>query len=250
MEQNKGYEKELRRIPASRVRISDRIPQLFSDPNALEKKALSMNSTPFVDRIKVRPLTEEEKEEDPDHDFELFYGVLTLKGAQMLGWAELDAYVFQVSLEDSITLNHLEYRYTEPLTWIETYKGMEKILREKPDMPVERLAIQLREDPVLAKKVMRAVKLINEGAMDAICVSVQNCHEGSIDLGGYRFRMEFAVPLAKLENMDPDSLKIEALVERTVKIAIDNEMDMDDMLDLVDWVLEGNEPGDFYTEEA
>lgn len=53
--------------------------------------------------------------------------------------------------------------------------------------------------------------------------------------------------ITKTTNKISDAQK---LVERVVKVAIENEVYSEDLQELVDWALVGNKPEEFYVQEA
>jgi hypothetical protein len=209
-----------------------------------------MQATGYAEDIWVRRLTEEEKKADPDHDFELFKEISTLKGAEMLGWPKLNATVFDIDEWEGVRLHEATLRHSQPLTWVEVYAGMERILTEYPHNTVGQLAIKLQKDPVVAAKVLPVVKLLNESAQKAIWQSLRSVIEEGIDMGGYRFVEELAIPLKRLEGFSKNLLETQRTVEKVVGIAIENEMGYDEIGELVDWVLAGNDPDEYFEKEA
>ena len=57
-------------------------------------------------------------------------------------------------------------------------------------------------------------------------------------------------PLSEEEKASIDLVQVQNLVGKTVTTAIENEMDGNDLEELVDWVLEGNDSGEFFIHEA
>ena len=234
------------RIPVSRIRIGKNIPALFSE-QAVERKALSMKAYMQAKEIKVRVLSEAEKAADPGHDYELFYEVLTFKGAQKLGWPTLNALIYEeIDEMEALIFNFRESHHSNPLTWVELYGAMEEILKDDPEETLENLAVQFEEDPGEAKQVMRAMKLFNEDTELVIIKNVQ-AGWGHYD---YQFVQELAIPLIRLEAFHSNPFKVQQLVERTVKTAIEHQLHLEDMEELVSLVLEGNEPEECFEKEA
>jgi ParB-like chromosome segregation protein Spo0J len=236
-------------IDIQRIRVHRHcLNHYYSDE--VEKRALSLQAFKYYTPVKVRPLTEQEKAQDTEHDFELFYDGLTLDGAKKLGWSTLEAYIYEIDEMEAIRLkNSLDFN-TSSLTWVELYASMENMLKDNPKNTVAELAIVFEEDVALAEEVIPVMKLLNESTREAIYKSIRNCLEGRVDMGGYRFYPEFAVPLARLEGLSDNLSETQKTVEEVVEVAIEKEMGSGDIEELVDWVLDGNAPGEFYLEEA
>jgi ParB-like chromosome segregation protein Spo0J len=251
-EKPKGPLYEYKKIPVHRTRVDQVTATMMPSTDEIQRRALSMQASAniFVKEIMARSLSEDEKAADPDHDYELFNGVETLEAAKKLGWPSLDALVYEVDEFEAYAICHDHYRYTRTRTWLDTYDSIVAISKSGPDMTVAKAAILMEQDPDFVNQVLAALKLLNDSAKKAIRESICKCHVGMIDNGGYRFVEEFAVPLARLEGVSPNLLETQKLVEEVVNTAIENEIRLDDMDALVEWVLEGNDPGDFYEKEA
>jgi len=237
-------------IPTSRIRVNAFIAQSYAHSLNVERKALSMQAIGYANEIGVRRLSNEEKKADPDHDYELFNEISTLKGAEMLGWPFLKAMVYDIDEWEGIRLHHAILRHSQPLTWVEVYAGMEKILAEDANENVAQLAITVQEDPVLAAKVLPVMKLLNESTQKMIWESIQNCIEEGMDMGGYRFSKHLAILLKRLEGVSKNLLETQKVVEKVVRFAIENEIWSDEIGGLVDWVLAGNDPDEYFEKEA
>jgi ParB family chromosome partitioning protein len=241
---------EYLQIPISRIRVNDFVAQCYAHSLNVERKALSMQAIGFVEHIWVRRLTEAEKKADLDHDYELFKEISTLKGAEMLGWPKLNAMVFDIDEWEGIRLHNAAVQHSQPLTWVEVYAGMERILAEDPSENVGRLAVPLQEDPAVAIRVLPVMKLLNESTRIMIIESVHRCYEGRVNMGGYRFSKESAILLKRLEGISEDLLETQKLVEKVVRIAIEKEAWPQEFEEFVDWVLAGNDPDQYFEKEA
>ncbi len=239
------------RIDTSRVSVNPYTPYKDFTPEELQRKVLSMQATSYEREILVRTLSEEEKEADPAHDYEVFDDPLVLEAAKRLGRPTIAAAVFPtIDVWEAIkVLNELD-RLTKCSTWIEGYWALERLLGLDPKGTVAEKAIKLELDPVLAKEVYPAFKLLNKDTRIAIIESIRNCHEGRTDNGGYRFTEWQAIPLKRLDKLSKDLEETQKIVERVVNVAIANEMWVDEMEKLVDWVWDGNEPEEYFVEEA
>ncbi len=69
-------------------------------------------------------------------------------------------------------------------------------------------------------------------------------------MGGYRFVKSLTLPLKRLEKVSKDLAETQKIVEKVVNVAIENEMGEDEIEKLVDWVWDGNEPEEYFVEEA
>ncbi len=241
---------EFLQIPTSRIRVNSVIAVYYSHALDVERKALSMQATGYAGDIRIRSLSEEEKKADPDHDYEAFDGILALEGAKKLGWPNLNAMVYAIDQWEGIRFHSVSLRHSIPLTWVEVYEAIEKMLLEDPSQTLAELAVTFEEDPEVAIKVFPVLKLLNESTRVAISESVHRCHEGRVDIGGHRFSERLAITLARLEGGSKNPQEIQQLVERVVGIVIENEMYSKEIEELVDWVLAGNDPGEYFEKEA
>ncbi len=245
------YKHEFKKIPVDRIRVHQYWTYDPIQPDEIERKALSMKTTGFVKEIMVRTLLDEERAADPDHDFELFEGALTFEAAKRLSMPMLTANVFSDMTEwEAVGLLNELSRLTRYRTWIHLYRTIEKTREIDPKITVTEAAIRLGEDTNLANQVYPVMALLNKSARDAIDQSIYECHEGLTDIGGYRFVQELSIPLIRLEKISKDLEETQKVVEEVVNVAIENEMEEDEIEELVDWALDGNDPREFYLEEA
>ncbi len=251
IENEKFQQAEYKQVPVNRIRIHKIWTYSPRHPDEIERKALSMKLTGFVKEIRVRTLLEEERKVDPDHDFEVFEGVLTFEAAKKLGMPMLQANVHSDMDEwKAIRLMNMLDRVTRPNTWIEFYECIERALKINPKRTVSENAMRLARDPDLAEKVFPVMALLNEPAKKAIIQSIYKCHEGITDLGGFRFSEWHAIPLIRLEKVTKNLSETQEIVEKVVSVAIENEMSSEEIEELVNWVWDGNEPGDYSEKEA
>jgi len=242
---------EYRNVPVARVRVNRVIARFYARKlNYVERRVASMKAAGEAPDIRVRNLSDAEKAADPDHDFELFDGPLTLKAAQALGWPNLRALVYAIDEWEGVRLHNFRVQTSEHLTWMEQYWWIEDQLAQEPGKTASEWAVAIEEDPALVEKVLPVLKLLNEPARMEIASSVHRCYEGLTDMGGYRFHPQFALPLARLEGISKELFETQKAVEEVVRVAIENEMIEDEIEELVDWVLAGNAARDFYVKEA
>jgi len=64
------------------------------------------------------------------------------------------------------------------------------------------------------------------------------------------FTPEMALHLARLKGISKDLSKTQELVEQVVEIATENEMEFEELEELMDWAVAGNDPAEFYEKEA
>jgi ParB-like chromosome segregation protein Spo0J len=235
-------------VPVARVRMHPILDKVFSfSPTKgirLERQALAMQATGKAAEVWVRTLSEAEKKADPDHDYELFDRIYSLKGAQRLGWTELDAWVYDIDQAESLRLHHFVRNYSTPLTWIETYQWIENQLRDGTEKSLAHAAIIHQLDPALVQEVFPILKLLNDSAREAIAQS-----EHGFNSTGYKFTPQMVFSLAPLEKISEDLPKTQSVVEKVVKLAIEHQM-WKGLDELVDWVLDGNDPDEYFEKEA
>lgn len=235
-------------VPVARVRMHPILDKVFGfSPTKdirLERQALAMQATGKAAEIWVRTLSEAEKRADPDHDYELFDRIYSLKGAQRLGWTELDAWVYNIDQAESLRLHHFVRNYSTPLTWIETYQWIEDQLRDGTEKSLAHAAIIHQLDPALVQGVFPTLKLLNDSAREAIARS-----DHGFNSTGYKFTPQMVFSLAPLEKVSEDLPKTQSVVEKVVKLAIEHQM-WKGLDQLVDWVLDGNDPDEYFEKEA
>ncbi len=249
--QNKRFKHETKKIDTLRISVNPYTYYKDFTPDQLHRKTLSMKATGFQKVIMVRALSAEERAADPDHDYEVFDDPLELEAAKRLGWPTVDANVFyDMDVWEAIGLLNSLDRVTRCSTWVEGYYAIEKLLSLDPKSTVAEEAISLGMDPDFTVKVYPAMKLLNRAARVAIMNSILKCHEGRTDLGGYRFTEWLVLPLIPLKDVSKDLEETQKVVEEVVNIAIEKGMGEEEIEGLVDWVLDGNSPGDYVLEEA
>jgi len=239
---------EYREVPVARVRVNRFIANLYSRHRNTGRRVASMKANGYAGDIRVRSLSDEEKGADPEHDYELFDEPLTLWGAQALGWTNLRALIYAIDEREGVRLHNLSVDHSTPLTWTEKYGWIEARLAEGSERTAAEWAILMEEDPALVERVLPVLKLLNDSARQAITQSVHRCYEGRMDMGGYRFCPDFALLLEPLKGFSKDLSKTQELVEKVVRTAIENELYEDEIGELVDWALDGNDPGKFKAE--
>lgn len=241
---------EYRHVPVGRTRLPRCWAHMARHAHKIDRKALAMKTTGEAKRIGVRTLSDEEKLADSGHDYEVFDGFLELEAARKLGWPSLDAVIYKIDEREALHRISHSHRHSQVLTWIEIYESVEKNLMDVFEKDPANLAIRIEEDPVLMPKVMSVLNLLNEPARKAIWESNFKCFEGIVDMGGYRFVKSLTLPLKRLEKISKDLAETQKIVEKVVNVAIENEMGEDEIEKLVDWVWDGNEPEEYFVEEA
>jgi hypothetical protein len=240
-------------IPVARVRVNHIIGMVFDfSPTKnihLERHTLLMQAAGKAADIWVRTLSTAEKKADPDHDYELFDRIYSLKGAQRLGWSELNAWVYDIDEDESLRLHHFVRDHSTPVTWIETYGSIENQLRNGTEKSLAHAAIIHQLEPALVQAVFPTLKLLNDSAREAIAWSEIGFRKGAMGSSGYQFTPQMAFSLAPLEKVSKDLPKTQSVVEKVVKVAIEHQM-WKGLDELVDWVSAGNDPDEYFEKEA
>jgi hypothetical protein len=249
-EKVKGPVYETKKIPVNRTRVDRITATMMPHPDEVERRVLIMQECPNVMEIMARSLSEKEKADDPDNDYELVDGAVTLVAAKKLGWPLLNARVYAVDEFEAYGICNDQYRHTRTRTWFDTYDHITKFSMNNPDKTIAEVAILFEEDPVVINQVLAAIKLLNESAKKSIRESIFECHEGMIDNGGYRFTEYEAIPLVRLEGIFKSLPETQRVVEKVVKTAIEKRMLDNEIGELVDWVLAGNDPEEYFEKEA
>ena len=91
--------------PAEPISIASiRLGEPFNKPvraGAITLKAVSLKIVGLRTPIKVRPLSQDEKNQDPIHQYELVAGESRLKAAILLDWENIDAYVLDLTPDEA-----------------------------------------------------------------------------------------------------------------------------------------------------
>ena len=243
----------LTKIPLNRVRVL-REMEFSYHPIHIERHTERIKEGPVITAVpiilKARPLSEAEKAADPGHDYELYAGILHFQGLERAGVGEAEAYIHEgIERWEALGLAFAQ-NLSNVLPWVEVYAILEDRIRERPGEPPEKLAVELWERPEEAKKVLEVMKLLNEEAREVIWDNMYGCLEGWADPNEYGFTQMLARQLIRLEKADPDPEKVKKLVKKTIETAIEYKVEYNELGQVVSFVLAGNDPEDFFVEEA
>jgi hypothetical protein len=241
---------EYLQVPVSRTRVHSFIASCHRSMNP-QRKALFMQAIGRQHNpISVRRLTEAEKKTDPNHDYELFDEIGILKGAEILGWPQLDALVYDIDEWEGVRLHNFRVSHSVPLTWVEDYAFMDKMLANDPEQNIGQLAIKLMKDPREAAQLLPVMKLLNDNSIVLIVKSIRRCIEDGIDVGGWRFSESAGLELKRLEGVSKDPQETQRIVEKVIEAVTKDEDGLRYLDEVIDWVLEGNNPEDYFEKEA
>src|SRR5258708_29282479 len=91
--------KVIRSIPLTQIRPSRNNPRRVIRQDMIDARAASMAQSGQSTPIKVRPLTPEEKTQEPSQEvlYEIIDGELRYRAALKLGWQDIEAQILEIS---------------------------------------------------------------------------------------------------------------------------------------------------------
>jgi ParB/RepB/Spo0J family partition protein len=223
----------IRNIPVTRIRPCLGNPRKAIRPGSVEAMMESLRSGQEND-IKVRPLTSEEKQADPDHDYELIGGHLRLAAAQRLGWETLRAEVLNLTAKEALRAAILDNVRTD-LYWLARYESLETLMANDSQTTQEEAGKLVLMDQALVSKALKLLSLLNQPARARI-------YELFIKPDSKELAQTTALRLLGLATgkpSDPD------LVEKTLGVVLDRQLEDSQVAQLVEWVKLGNSPESF-----
>ena len=228
-------------IPLSKIRLNPRNPRKVIKPGQVEAKAASLKAIGLETPIKVRPLTEEEKQADPAHEYELIGGELRFRAAQSLGWPTLSAYVLEAKPGD-IFRKALMDNMNQEMFWLDRYEAMEGLKKADTSLTNQALADMLE---IVRPKVSRVLALMGV-LSDSARAQVRTLSTTTPDLADFLDYFETAaLELGALGDLPGTANQTEERVEACLKVAIDRRMTIAQVKRLVAWVKEGKAPEAF-----
>lgn len=220
-------------IPVARIRPNSANPRKGYRQEEVQSMADSLRSGQ-VTEIKVRPLTPEERADDPDHDYEVIGGDLRLAAAKILGWETLAVQVLDVTPQAARRIAILD-NVRKDMNWLAWYETAETLMADNPDLTQDQAAKLIAKDPSHVAKGLKLLKLLSFSARQAI---LANCQKP----GGFDLPEATALQLRDLATGNGGD---QAKVEATLNVLLERRMNADMAVKLVAWVRQGNSPESF-----
>lgn len=147
-------------ILLAKIRPNPKNPRKVKSDEAVDKKARSLQANGQESAVKLRPLTPEERQADPDHDFELIDGELRYRGALKLGWPALDAIIFDIPPEEAQWKAVMSNEW-EDLHWLSRYEAIEDRLNSSSKPTQQQVADELGVDQQAISRASKVLRLLN-----------------------------------------------------------------------------------------
>ncbi len=197
------------KIPTNRIRPNPNQPRRFITPSAIEQMEASLREIGQQTPAKVRALTEAERAQDPDHDYELIGGHIRHAGAIKAGLATLDCLVLDLTPEQA-ELAGLVDNQTTDMHWLDWVIAIEKLNQGPAKLKQQQIADRLGVTQARVNYALKVAKTLTPASRDQI-------YKQLIKLGPEKVPAERAVlALAGLD--DPKE------VERALPVFLDRKM--------------------------
>jgi hypothetical protein len=221
----------------------------FIRPGAFEKMAASLNWVGLLKPIKVRPLTPEEKNQDPEHDYFLVGGQIRIGGANLLKWEKIKAYVLELDKDQTWSEGMIDNNHPFK-DWVSEYEEIEKQFVDMPNITIGSFDQLARRNPGDVTLFLGILELLTPKARKLIMENEWTSQEEHYELHREPFNEYKAQFLEPLAGICHDVVLNRLLVERTVKMALKKQMGGPEMEELVEWVAEGFFPEDFGSQDG
>src|SRR5258708_26437381 len=133
----------LQKIPLSKIRPNPNNPRHVIDPDVVESLAINLREEGQKTPVKARPLTPEERQADPDHEFELVGGHYRYLAAPKAGLTHLDSLVLDITPGQAFLEAGLDNR-GQKMTWWDDYIAIETLKKIDPDITQQKIGTGLR----------------------------------------------------------------------------------------------------------
>ncbi len=259
----------LLQIPVARIRPNPNNSRPVITHEMIEIKKASLEADGQLDPIKVRPLTQEEKASDPEHDYELIGGHIRLEAAKSLGWETLRALVFAYTPAEAVLPGIMDNKGQER-HWFCKYLDIEVLLKVYPDLSQRQLANRLEMSKTVINEGLKLLKFLNPSARELV-VRTANITEPATTssvrsadttepskASDVRTADTMETPedpwelaeapvycLMDLANPQMSLEDIQDLILKALKVVIDRQMSESQVEKLVVWIEKGNSPESF-----
>ncbi|HJT22988.1 MAG TPA: ParB N-terminal domain-containing protein, partial [bacterium] len=184
--------------------------------------------------IRVWALTPEEKQAHPGYEYLLLGGHVRLEGAKLAGWSSLRAVVVErTTPEEEFLAATLDNRRRDPGWWRDDL-AIERLLKPTKGKGQAKVAAQLGLSPAKVNESWWITQALTPPAREWVA---QNLRSAKTKNKGFLITRKTLLTLADLE--DP------AVVERALRVVLDDHLGEGPAKKLVEWVKGGNKPGDF-----
>jgi len=224
------------KIPISKIRFNPENPRHFINPDSIDSLAASFKANGQLESVKVRKLTSQDTPSQgctgtEPAEYELFEGERRLRAAMKLGWTEIEAEVFTGSRED-YSLKGFMNNNGEPYHWLDKYRYIADYVAKHPDLTQKEIGDKLEVDQQGISEATQVIPLLNKGAMEIIYLP---------EVKSKGWKVPEKAVLALIYGLGSD-LRRPELVERCVKVLIEQKMTVEKTKKLAEWVKAGNMP--------
>jgi ParB/RepB/Spo0J family partition protein len=163
----------LLKIPIKRIRPNPHQPRRVMTQSAIDAMESSLREIGQQTPAKVRPLTEAEKAQDPDHDYELIGGHIRHAGALKAGLETLDCLVLNLT-PDQAELAGLVDNQTTDMHWLDWVIAIEKRYNAQIEKSQRKIAVELGfTQPRInsALKVAKALTPASRALIDKLLIT-------------------------------------------------------------------------------
>lgn len=209
-------------ISLGRIKPNPENPRKVITPEMVDTLAASLGAVGLKNPVKVVPL--------PDGDFELISGHIRLSAAQKLGWETIPAQVLNLSPGEAQDEAVLDNRGVQ-MHWLDWAIAIEKRLQADPKPTQQEVADIYGVSQAKVGGALGMVKCLTPASRDLIYHTV-------IKMGDLE-----AIPERPI--MILTGLKDPLLVEKALRAAPPETLDIPKAKKLVEWVKAGNEPESF-----
>jgi ParB/RepB/Spo0J family partition protein len=155
------------RIPTKRIRPNPNQPRRFITQSAIDAMEASLREIGQQTPAKVRALTEAEKAQDPDHDYELIGGHIRHAGAVKARLATLDCLVLDLTPEQA-ELAGLVDNQTTDMHWLDWVVAIEKLNQGPAKLKQQQIADRLGVSQARVNNALKIAKALTPASRELI----------------------------------------------------------------------------------
>lgn len=234
------------KIPIEKLWPNPNQPRQFIRPGAIEAKMASLKAIGQKTIIKVWRLSETEKAAIGGIvEFGVVGGHLRLEAAKKLGWATLDALVYDLT-PDQVLLEAFMDNEDEDPHWLDRYRGIEAIHLSQPGLKQPQLADLTGRSQWTVSRALKLTSLLNSQGISTIYSSAIK-DENSQEISGISEKAAFA--LTGLEGAAKTTPEARDLIARALALVWEHRLTEAQVKELVAWV-KGGQPLETFDPKA
>ena len=160
------------KIPLSQILPNPDNPRGSVSPEEAQAMAESLKEVGQKTEIRVRPLTEAEKAQNPGYEYLLIGGHVRLAGAKLAGLPDLKSIVVEGSTPNQELLDALLDNRWEEMSWWKWDLAIEKLLKADPNLKQNKLAAQLGVSPTKVNFAWKVTQALTPTARDLVASKI------------------------------------------------------------------------------